>query len=141
MLRSLSIYSIACSMIFLCGCQTWSNGGYPLQNVSRVPPPGTGTYQLPNGYYNNTTAVSPSGQVMTASATSDGLRPASGGLPTTTLNDFGNARSQVQQAQFTQPANAGQFAPSNMSGGTISNGGTTTFSDHLPDTSDLQWQP
>jgi hypothetical protein len=154
-LRNLSVCSIACFLLSLCGCQTWSNGAYPLQNVSRVPPPGTGSYQMPNGYYNNgTAALSPTGQVTAASANVSGLRPASGGLPTTTLNDFGTSQNQVQTAQFTQPANAGQsgvsgptdFSPtsnvqnSGFQSQAISSGASASFSDSQPDTSELQWQ-
>lgn len=174
--RSLSVSSsrrslVTCSLVALsltamCGCQTWSTGGYPLQNVSRVPPPGTGTYQLPNGYYNNnTTAVAPNGQVMTASTNTGGLRPASGGLPTTTLAGFSASQNQVQPAQFTQPPSASQFGPASMSSGqnvnqvipasgtamnnvhdaayqsqSMSDAASTGLSESLPDTSDLQWQ-
>ena len=77
-----------------------------MQNMSRVPPPGTGTYSLPNGYYNNSTsAVSGGEQVMTASAASNGLQPISGGLSTTKLA-AGTANGQeVQTAQFTAGSN------------------------------------
>ena len=153
---------VALAVVSLCGCQSWSPGGFPLQNMSRVPPPGTGTYQLPNGYYNNnTSATTPSGQVMTAGATG-GLRPAQGALPTTNLAaSQGNA--QVQTAQFTAPAgNSPQFTGSSNSGGPTSietpasgfptnryqSGGSASssaasasFSDSEEAAADLKWQP
>lgn len=73
--------------IGLSGCQTWPGGTFPMQGATRVPPPGTGTYPLPNGYYNNTntSAVAPTNQTMQASNSGSGLRTPSGAFPTTNL--------------------------------------------------------
>lgn len=98
----------------ICGCQTWAPGAFPMQNPSRVPPPGTGTYQLPSGYYNSTSASNPSGSGMTASSAGSGLRKVEGGLPTTDLaaapqiskeaSSNEASSNEVQPAQFTAPA-------------------------------------
>ena len=60
------------------GCQSWSQMGQAasLQNASRVPPPGTGTFPVPKGAYNSGTAAVP-----TASAT--GSIASSMAVPTT----------------------------------------------------------
>ncbi len=137
----------AVAAIAVSGCQTWAPTGFPLQNMSRVPPPGTGTYQMPNGYYNNTSAVAPNGQVMTASSNS-GLRPASGALPTTNLAANSSAASGatvvnrytespnnsggVQTAQFTAPTNTGGAMPASAS---LSDSGDTSADPAL------KWQP
>ncbi|RMF42472.1 MAG: hypothetical protein D6753_07445 [Planctomycetota bacterium] len=42
--------------LVLAGCQGWGGGW---MNPVRVPPPGTGTYQLPPGYYNNVQPAQP----------------------------------------------------------------------------------
>lgn len=112
----------ACSFA---GCQTWT-GGFPLSSPARVPPPGTGTYQLPPGYYKNS-STSPSdqaaqglqGQYQTASnngAANNGapnngsstFRTVSGALPTTNLGAAGG----VQPASFS--AQSGSVGASSM---------------------------
>lgn len=81
-----------CALLFTitttAGCQSWQGTSFPLQNATRVAPPGTGTYQLPTGYYNNnsTSALAPTGQMMQASNdAASSLRTASGPLPTTNM--------------------------------------------------------
>lgn len=41
------------TIVGLSGCQSWM-AGYPLQSPTRVPPPGTNSYNVPSTYYNNT---------------------------------------------------------------------------------------
>ncbi len=68
----------------ICGCQSWQGASFPMQNATRVPPPGTGTYQLPSGYYNNssnTSALAPANSMMQATAGVNGT----GTLPATNL--------------------------------------------------------
>lgn len=146
----------------VCGCQTWPNANFPLQNATRVPPPGTGTYQLPTGYYNNNTSALPtSGQVMQANATS-GLRTPSGGLPTTNLSSTNNlTNNPVTTADFAAPGfaaannqSAGTSAPNfksassqNLSGSTVSpvpsgaspNAASASLSDSPDSVPSLQW--
>ncbi|MEZ6133906.1 MAG: hypothetical protein R3C53_03240 [Pirellulaceae bacterium] len=143
-----------------CGCQSWNPMGFPMQNMSRVPPPGTGTYPVPNGYYNNGNAsVSPNGQFMSAStnpvntSNSTGLRPASGGLPTTNLvsspqQPNGFSQNPVQPAQYTQPASGIAFQPnSSVSANDFQNGGFQpqivqggNLNEPSYEPSNLQWQ-
>lgn len=86
---------VVCVALALSGCQSWSQMSQSMPTASRVPPPGTGTYQVPSSYYNNqgaktnttTSTTNPQGNVRTASASA----PASG-MP-------GN----VSTAAWTQP--------------------------------------
>ena len=85
--KQLSYCALLFTIIATAGCQSWQGASFPLQNATRVAPPGTGTYQLPTGYYNNSTsALAPAGQMMQASnGASSTLRTASGPLPTTNM--------------------------------------------------------
>lgn len=125
---------LAAGTLCLPGCHSWSPS-----SVSRVPPPGTGTYQLPQGYYNNAsppagqstaipaqasagavvgtqpTVVSPvgSGPLPTAGAApASGVQPVNGALPTTSLSSGANP-APVQPAGFAAPATgaASESAP------------------------------
>ncbi len=78
------------------GCQSWQGGAFPLPNTTRVPPPGTGSYQLPSGYYNNsaTSAVpskSPTNQLA-------GTNPS---LSAATAANSTSSFSGVSTANFT----------------------------------------
>ena len=53
MRRHISGWLLAPWVIALCGCQSWSQVGQGIPGGARVPPPGTGTYQVPSSYYNN----------------------------------------------------------------------------------------
>lgn len=163
-------YSAAAGLIgmtLLSGCSSMPQGVFPMHDLSRVPAPGTGTYNLPGNYYGTTpTGQTPTGQALGgqtsmgqtpsgqavsgqpgsfggAVASSGGLQPLSGSLPTTNLvaNSNSNANSNpfsnstpVQPAQFTsidsQPSamnpvqTAGYTASSQSTGGF----GTQTFS-------------
>ncbi len=119
-------------MTLLAGCTSMPQGVFPMQNMSRVPAPGTGTYNLPGNYYGAAPATgqalsgqTPSGQALPGQplssqpnrfgseiAVSGGQQPLPGSLPTTDLvaNSSANS-SMVQPAQFnryvSQPAAAG----------------------------------
>ena len=104
-----------------------------MQNMSRVPPPGTGTYSLPNGYYNNSTSAVPAGgQVMTASAASNGLQPVSRGLPTTTLAAEAPRDAAVQTAQFTAATNPQPKVQSQSQFSTSADVSTAQFTSSSP---------
>ena len=105
MRRHLSSWILASGMIAICGCQSWSQIGQAVPGGSRVPPPGTGTYNVPSSYYNNgagaksgalsSTDSAPSatgGQVRTASAQA---------LPST--NQQPAANSEVATANWQIP--------------------------------------
>ncbi len=104
----------ALTAISFAGCQTWSPGAFPLQNMSRVPPPATGAYTLPNGYYNHSTSSLNTGTSgMTASTVANQLAP-SNGNPTANFSSQGTASSSVLPAQFASlplNSNAGSFQP------------------------------
>ena len=154
--------SVLLLAVSVAGCQSWSPGAFPLQNMSRVPPPGTGTYQLPSGYYNNSSAMNSSGssQVMTASTAENHPQPVGGGLPSTSpatgFQPFHGATQQltaspssppVTSAQFTQPAPSGREATEFQAGQfTTQEIGSTqpaSFSDDSQQAAApaLQWQP
>lgn len=108
---------VAASMVGLClaGCHSWQAAGFPMQNATRVPPPGTGTYHLPNGYYNNsgsTSSLAPQNPPLQAVA--GGMRPASGSMPTTNLY---NTTPAVSTASFSAPTTG---SPASMSTSTAS---------------------
>jgi hypothetical protein len=92
--------ALAAGCLLFCGCQSWSGGALNMQNATRVPPPGTGTYQLPPGYYNNTSAATSNSQVMQASNTNS-WQSAGATLPSTSLA----ASSQVSSSQASNPIN------------------------------------
>lgn len=106
------------------GCQSWQGGSFPMQNTTRVAPPGTGTYQLPTGYYNNnsTSALTPAGQMMQASNdAASSLRTASGPLPTTNMsanNSVGN---------FATSSSNSTYPTTNLSAGLTSAASTAGF--------------
>lgn len=96
------------------GCQSWGTTAFPMNNISRVSPPGTGTYPVPNGYYNQTSSLGNAPPGMTASHSNTQLPPVQGGLPTTSLAAQGADLRGVLPAQFTSSptgSQAGQFQP------------------------------
>ncbi len=96
-------FAVCVGLSLAIGCQTWS--GFGLGNPSRVPPPATGTYQPPVGYYNNNSAVSDN------SAGVGVVAPNAAGLPATSLtaaaapDSLGMPTSlpgtQIQSAAYT----------------------------------------
>lgn len=154
--KQLFFCAVIIAIIHSVGCQTWQGASFPLQNATRVPPPGTGTYQLPTGYYNNSTsALTPAGQTMQASnGAASGLRTASGPLPTTNLNSAfqpanalgsGVVPAAFQSEATNRPAgSASNFSDSSTfsdSSGGSSSGAAASLSD-APNTEapSLQWQ-
>ena len=127
----------------LVGCQSWQGAGFPMQNATRVPPPGTGTYPVPSGYYNNnsTSALTPAAQAMQANnAAATGLRAASGPLPTTnmTANNAANSpnstysTSNLSSAMAAPAGLASGFQPASNAGGGVV---PAAFQSELPSTS------
>ncbi|MEO8269698.1 MAG: hypothetical protein ABI557_08260 [Aureliella sp.] len=118
-------YALLVVIIHTLGCQSWQGASFPMQNATRVAPPGTGTYQLPQGYYNNinnTSALTPAPQTMQASNDASGsLRTASGPLPTTNLSASGSVAFQPANSVGggVVPA-AFQSEASNLSAGATS---------------------
>lgn len=125
------------------GCQSWQGASFPMQNATRVPPPGTGTYQLPSGYYNNTNTSSlpPATQTMQASNTAAGGFQSAGNV---SGNVNGGGDSSVMQAGFQSPptiaapVSTAQFGDPN---GSSSSGAAARLSDApSAETPSLQWQ-
>lgn len=52
-MRVLTAGIIMLGLLLQSGCQNLCGGGYPMQSITRVPPPGTGSYPMQGGYYNN----------------------------------------------------------------------------------------
>ncbi len=141
-----------CALLFtiatIAGCQSWQGASFPMQNATRVAPPGTGTYQLPTGYYNNnsTSALAPTGQMMQASNdAASTLRTASGPLPTTNMTanqSAGNfAASGVVPAAFQSEA-SGQptGATSNFSDSSVAGASASLSDAPNAEVPSLQWQ-
>ncbi len=141
------------------GCQSWQGSQFALPNTTRVPPPGTGTYQLPTGYYNNATSALSPNQTMQTADLSSGLRTATGSFPTTNMppTDLVSSANFVQASMVQTPVarapnNQAQFS-SNISpvvsashsqfsdGSTITASGATLMSDsQAAEAPSLQWQ-
>jgi hypothetical protein len=101
------------------GCQSWQGASFPMQNATRVPPPGTGTYPVPSGYYNNnsTSALTPAAQAMQANnAAATGLRAASGPLPTTNMT-ANNAAISPNSTYSTSNLSSAMAAPAKLTSG------------------------
>lgn len=128
----------------LSGCQAWPGANFPVQNTTRVPPPGTGTYNLPGGYYNKTSSLAPNSQQLQAN-NATGLRSGGGSLPTTTLtnNSFASANSSspvltAAHADFSGPT--GEVA---SAGGSVRSSAAVSASLSDADANEvpsLQWQ-
>lgn len=133
------------------GCQSWQGASFPLQNATRVPPPGTGTYQMPSGYYNNTNTSSlspstlpsatqpPAAQMMQASnAAVSSFQSANSFQPAS------NAGGSVVPAGFQgSPASASPVASAQFSdtNNPSSSGAAASLSDApAGETPSLQWQ-
>lgn len=81
--------AITLAVLFFSGCQSWQGANFPMQNGTRVPPPGTGTYQLPSGYYNNNSTSSLTSATSNAQFAAGGnsaiAAPASNFVPASTV--------------------------------------------------------
>ncbi len=137
----------ALAAISTSGCQSWGPSAFPMNTMSRVSPPGTGTYTVPNGYYNQTSSLGSAPPGMTASHNNNQLAPVQGGLPSTNLAANGADSRSVLPAQFTSsPSGSGQAAnyqAGNFETRDISSSANATFSDAPDVTADpeLQWRP
>ena len=102
---------LACclGLLSLSGCKSWM--GYPMQYPARIQPPGTGTYNVPSNYYNQTggsvSQVYPgtpvNASVMTAAGVpgySTGVAPAT---YTTPAGSMGGVTTASTQPGFGQP--------------------------------------
>jgi hypothetical protein len=96
------------SLPLLTGCQTWSAFGFG--NPSRVPPPATGTYQPPVGYYNNSSPAGSTPVSSTVPGMSDGLAASRANEtyqpPVQSSPDSRLGGPAVQTAAFSQAAEA-----------------------------------
>lgn len=126
------------------GCQSWQGASFPMQNATRVPPPGTGTYQMPSGYYNNSSVSSqPAASLPQASQTMQANNAAAG-----SPQAANSAGGEVVQAAFqsTQPsasavAGSPAAAKFNASSNGFSSGAAANLSDTpSAETPSLQWQ-
>lgn len=111
--------------IGISGCQSWSQLGQTMPTGSRVPPPGTGTFQVPSSYYNSSNGAAgkvgsqssmPSNTVQTASTTGVSPLPstaqsANGGRPNNQLvgNSFGSPPGAVVTTADWQPPSINQL--------------------------------
>jgi hypothetical protein len=104
-------------------------GSYSAQSVTRVPPIGTGTYQVPGSYYGNSGApANAAAQVMSASEGMTAASIGSAGVPGTTPANFPTNMSQVSAADYTTTPDAEFSVPSV----TTASGTANT---------NLQWRP
>lgn len=151
--RSIRIFVVtslcACSLSFT-GCQSWYSGGYPFNNPSRVPPPGTGTYQLSSGYYNNPGATH--GQLSGNPAMPAGRVSGNPGFAASSRNSLDTVQPNVVQPNAVRPASFAQSTPGfSPSSGAVSTAGeshafpspaSTSISDSPgAGPPSLQWQP
>lgn len=124
--RILVVATLAGAMSLTAGCQNFGRFGFPF-NASRVPPPGTGTYQTSQNYYN--------GARGTAQMSS----------PQTGNGQFG---SGVQSANYNQASPPG-FGSQNVAQATFTDGSGATggevtsagFTSEFTDSEDSQEVP
>ncbi|MBX3422431.1 MAG: hypothetical protein KF752_12835 [Pirellulaceae bacterium] len=136
-MRTRIVGILGMSLLALSGCQNMCGGGYPMQSMTRVPPPGTGSYPMPGAYYNNTMGAQ--------SAVSPAIQPAAGLANAEYLSTTPSA--DVAAAQFTVPAQAASSYPAPLLNNTLPDGSSypvdtppvvrANFSDNAPN---LQWQ-
>ena len=137
MVRSLSYSQLLAGSLaatLFVGCHSWSGGAYPFQSTSRVPPPATGSYQVPSSYYNNTGGNVSQVYQGSAPVAANPASAANGSLPaengfTNTVQPAGYSATAggmppvtAAPAGFSSGANAGFGAPAtaNASGFTYS---------------------
>jgi len=89
-------YGLVCLALALSGCQSWSQMTQNMPSAARVPPPGTGTYQVPSSYYSNQGAKT---NATTSTATgAAAVRAASATSPTS------STPNNVSTAVWQQPS-------------------------------------
>ena len=153
---------LALSVTTLTACQSWSPAGTPLNNPARVPPPGTGTYQVPSAYYNNSggnlsqvysgsdpVAMQQAMPAAGFAAAADGGLPASNVQPAAyavpTNSNIGQAGQGYSSPGMNNPAvPSTQFSDRSVESGSdfssaAGSGPSTSFSDSV-DAPPLQWQ-
>ena len=108
----LAILLVGSAVICQSGCQNFGGGGYPMQSVTRVPPPGTGSYPVGGGYYGAPASAQSSNVPSTPSASNfvdNSVGATIGALGNQANLDPNGASSYVTQAQFT--ASDASFSP------------------------------
>lgn len=98
-------------ILLLGGCQQPNNPAIPLSPISplgantRVPPPQTGSYAVPNGYYQGQASAAPLGGSQYATAGASGPAAAHDGTPTPapTLNGWSDSGSAAVASAATGP--------------------------------------
>ena len=115
-------------LLGMTGCCNWGGCGYPMNSMSRVPPPGTGSYPMPGSYYNNPVGMQ-SGFAPDMSPTrlaSQGESPVVTAQSTDTAAASAHGSMTAQDAVQPQPAAGGQGVA------------TAGYSSEPPS---LQWKP
>lgn len=99
MRRQVVGWVLASLAVSVSGCQSWSQVAQGIPSGSRVPPPGTGTYQVPSSYYNNGAAAK-SGAVSSNAQPAGGTNTAAA-ANTTTASNTTTARTASQPLPST----------------------------------------
>jgi hypothetical protein len=110
MRRQIAGWVLASWAMGISGCQSWSQVGQGIPSGARVPPPGTGTYQVPPNYYNNATGAK------TGAVSSNGQPANSNNLAAGTASNPAAARTASQPLN-TSPAGANTAAAGANTGG------------------------
>lgn len=103
-MQRLTILLIGSAIVSQVGCQNFGTGGYPMQSVTRVPPPGTGSYPVGGGYYGGPAGAQTS--VAPTSLSTPGYAENPGGSSINSIAGSAGsteplANSYVAQAQYT----------------------------------------
>lgn len=95
------------------GCHSMSGLSLPMQEMSRVPPPGTGSYQAPQAYYNqssslnNTSMQQQFADQRVSPPTSEATAGDARGLPSTSGTNGGVVNRYTQSSNPASEANRG----------------------------------
>lgn len=103
MRRQVVGWVLASLAVSVSGCQSWSQVAQGIPSGSRVPPPGTGTYQVPSSYYNNGAAAK-TGAVSSNAQPAGGTNTAAAANNTTTASNTTTARTASQALPSTGPS-------------------------------------
>ena len=103
MRRHMSGWLIAFWGFALCGCQSWSQVGQGIPGGARVPPPGTGTYQVPSSYYNNGAAPK-AGTVSTNTQTPGAANTSTAPVRTASAQALPSTGANVSTANWQVPS-------------------------------------
>lgn len=150
MWRTLSKLTVLAVIISATGCQSWSGLAFPMQNMNRVQPPGTGSYPVPQGYYSGPAAAN-----YTPSQNQYAQQPVNNGFATSTVSSSGSGamnryNTSVQPAGFNSTSSAAQgstVAPASFNATTPVNSSfpgtpaaTQSLNDNSPTAPNLKWQ-